>query len=300
MKTQKVQKEKSPPVHKDTPEKTSVATQSLSDSSNGIQEKKTESPQKSKAPMQFSGFTKPTTDFTKSLAAEIVKNLVAIGRFTRPPVKEVPLPEDLETLGERPTFVDTSVLIDGRILPLVNSGFYAGSLIVPKFVLVELQHIADSADPVRRTKGRRGLEIVEKLQKQKTNPDTTIVVTSVDPLDIQEVDHKLVSLAKSYHASLMTVDFNLAKLARVQGVRILNLGDLSQALKLMSVPGEEVLVKITHEGKERAQGVGYLSDGTMIVVDDARNLVGVEIQAVITKIHQTPAGQLLFARLKTS
>lgn len=256
-------------------------------------------PQKVKRkPMQFPDFTKPTTDFTKTLAAEIVKNLVAIGRFTRPTFKEVPLPQDLASLGERPTFVDTSVLIDGRILPLVNSGFFAGSLIVPKFVLTELQHIADSSDPVRRTKGRRGLDIVEKLQKQKVNPDVSIVITSVDPKETGEVDHKLIDLSKSYHASLMTVDFNLAKLARVQGVRVLNLGDLSQALKLMSVPGEELVVKITHEGKERQQGVGYLPDGTMVVVDDAKTLVGSEITAILTKVHQTPAGQLLFARLK--
>jgi uncharacterized protein YacL len=248
-------------------------------------------------PVSFESLTKPTAEFTRTLAAEIVKNLVSIGRFSKAADKEVVITNATESLGHRPVFIDTSVLIDGRILPVVNSGFYCGTLLVPKFVLTELQHIADSSDPVRRTKGRRGLEVVEKLQKQKVNTDVKLIIVSDDPQSTIEVDHKLVELAKHHDAALMTVDFNLAKLARVQHVRVFNLGDLSQALKVLAVPGEEFVVKITHEGKERQQGVGYLTDGTMVVVDDAKTLVNSDVPVIITKIHQTPAGQLLFARI---
>lgn len=241
------------------------------------------------------------TGFTKALAREIVRNLTNLGELTTKPFRRSPkveTPESRETIGQYPMVVDTSVLIDGRILPIVNSGFVVGTLVIPQVVLGEVQHIADSADPVRRAKGRRGLEVAGKLKGQKTNPAVTVKVVNEDVPQSSEVDHKLVTLAKRWDAKLVTVDFNLAQYARAQGVKVLNVNDLAQALKMAIVPGEELTIKITHEGKEREQGVGYLSDGTMIVVDQARSLLGQEIAVVITKIHQTPAGQLFFGRLK--
>lgn len=243
----------------------------------------------------------PSTEFTRALAREIVKNLTTIGQFTTRPFRREPRVEKAPnkgTIGEHPMVVDTSVLIDGRILPIVSSGFIVGTLVIPRVVLGEVQHIADSADPVRRAKGRRGLEVVGKLKGQKTNPAVNVKVVDDDVDGTAEVDHKLVALARMWSAKLVTVDFNLAGVARAQGVKVLNINDLAQALKMAIVPGEELTIKITHEGKEREQGVGYLSDGTMIVVDRARGLVGTDVAVVVTKIHQTPAGQLFFARLR--
>lgn len=242
--------------------------------------------------------TKPTAAFTQALAREIVKNLNALGEITsRPFHRNVPA-DTKETIGEHPTLVDTSVLIDGRILQVVNSGFLSGTLIIPNFVLTEVQHIADDSDPLRRAKGRRALDVIAKLRGQRVNPWAKFKIVSDDPVDVKEVDSKLVALAKRWEGVLLTVDFNLAHVARVQGVRVLNVNDLAQAMKVALVAGEDFSIKITHEGREREQGVGYLADGTMVVVENAKDRVGQEIQVVITKIHQTPAGQLFFARLK--
>ncbi|MEK7544217.1 MAG: PIN domain-containing protein [Patescibacteria group bacterium] len=241
------------------------------------------------------------TGFTKALAREIVRNLSNLGQITTKPFRRSPKVETLEsreTIGEYPMVVDTSVLIDGRILPMVNSGFIVGTLVIPQVVLGEVQHIADSPDSVRRAKGRRGLEVAGKLKGQKANPLIHVKVVHDDVPEEREVDHKLAALAKRWDAKLVTVDFNLAQYARAQGIKILNINDLAQALKMAIVPGEELTLKITHEGREREQGVGYLSDGTMIVIDQARSLVGQDAVVVITKIHQTPAGQLFFGRLK--
>lgn len=251
----------------------------------------------------------PNPAFTQALAREIVKNLVAIGQFTARPFSrerdqkeaDIKPPE----LGENPILVDTSILIDGRILPIVNSGFLTGTLIIPQFVLGEVQHVADSEDSLRRAKGRRGLEIVGKLRWQRANALCKVTFISDDIPDIKEVDQKLVALARKWHnlpngrhIRLMTVDFNLAHLARAQGIAVLSVHDMAQALKLTLVPGEELTIKIAHVGKEREQGVGYLGDGTMIVVDGAKGKVSSDVVVVITKIHQTPAGQLFFAKLK--
>lgn len=244
-------------------------------------------------------FTKPTADFTQALAREIVKNLTNIGQITTRPFRR---PEangkKPSVVGEQPVLLDTSVLIDGRILPIVNSGFLAGTLVVPQFVLGEVQHIADSSDSLRRAKGRRGLEIVEKLKGQKTNSFVKCKVVSDDIPEQAEVDHKLVYLAKRWRGRLLTIDYNLASLARSHGVKVLNVMDLAQALKVSVVPGQDLQMKITHEGKEREQGVGYLDDGTMIVVDNAKHLLDQTVTVIITKVHHTPAGQLFFARLR--
>ena len=246
---------------------------------------------------------KPPAEFTRALAAEIVKNLTNIGRFTTRPFIRRPAKSAVkeEALGEYPILVDTSVLIDGRILAIANSGFLSGTFIIPQFILGELQHIADSEDALRRAKGRRGLDVVNKLKTQKVNPLLHMKIVSADPMEIKEVDAKLVHLAKRWSSQktrLLTVDFNLAHVARAQGVKILNVNDIAQALKVSLMPGEEFTVKITHEGKERAQGVGYLPDGTMVVVDSARVRVGQDVLVIVIKVHQTPAGQLFFARIK--
>lgn len=243
--------------------------------------------------------TKPTTDFTQALAREIVKNLTNIGQITTRPFRRPPSNgKKPSVVGEQPILLDTSVLIDGRILPIVNSGFLAGTLVVPQFVLGEVQHIADSSDSLRRAKGRRGLEVVEKLKGQKTNTLVKCKVVSDDIPEQAEVDHKLVYLAKRWKGRLLTVDYNLASLARSHDVKVLNVMDLAQALKVAVVPGQDLQMKITHEGKEREQGVGYLPDGTMIVVDNAKHLIDQTVTVIITKVHHTPAGQLFFARLK--
>lgn len=252
---------------------------------------------------------KPSSGFTKALAAEIVKGLTSFrfapSWFRHDTADTASTPEKPPDFGENPILVDTSALIDGRVLPIVNSGFLSGTLLIPQFVLGEVQHIADSSDSLRRSKGRRGLDVIGKLKWQKVNKLVKIRVIDDDPLLVKEVDHKLVALAKKWktipggeHIRLLTVDFNLAQIARAQGVSILNVFDLAQALKLSLMPGEELTIKITHEGKEREQGVGYMGDGTMVVVDDAKDKIGSELSVVVTKIHQTPAGQLFFARLK--
>lgn len=239
-------------------------------------------------------------EFARMVAFEVVRSLSTIGKM-RPFSRDV----DLEDFKEIPTpegnnlmLVDTSVLVDGRLLPIVNSNFLAGTLLIPEFVLGELQHIADSSDSLRRAKGRRGLEVVMKLKAQKANEQVKTRTIKDDVEDVKEVDHKLLGLAKFWKAKLMTVDFNLAQLARAHGVKVMNVNDLTQALKLSIIPGEELMIKITHEGKEREQGVGYLADGTMVIVDSAKDKVGMDVSVIVSKVHQTAAGQLFFGRLK--
>ena len=242
-----------------------------------------------------------TPAFTKALAREIVKNLAAFGRLTVKPFQREPKPLPPKTeekpSGEFPILVDTSVLIDGRITPIVNSGFFSGTLVILQFVLGELQHIADSDDSLRRAKGRRGLDVVNTLRRQRANPRVKTIISSSDSQE-KEVDQKLVRLGKIWSTPILTVDFNLAQVARANGVRVMNINDLAQALKLALIPGEELTVKITHPGRERMQGVGYLTDGTMVIVEDTKERVGQEVVAVITKVHQSPGGQLFFARIK--
>lgn len=259
-----------------------------------------EKPQATKGRQAFEMLAKPTTAFTQALAREIVKNLTTIGQITTGPFRRSfeKRKKIQASFGDHPVLIDTSVLIDGRILPIVNSGFMGGTLVVPEFVLRELQHIADDPDTLRRAKGRRGLDVVGKLKGQKVNQLVSMRIIKEEEEDIKEVDYKLTSLAKRREARLLTVDFNLAQLARAQGIKVLNVNDLAQAIKIALVPGEDLIIKITHEGKEREQGVGYLTDGTMVIVDNARDKVGMDVDVVVTKVHQTPAGQLFFARLK--
>ncbi|HKL76150.1 MAG TPA: PIN/TRAM domain-containing protein [Halanaerobiales bacterium] len=193
--------------------------------------------------------------------------------------------------------LDTSVIIDGRIAEICKTGFIEGTLIIPEFVLEELRHIADSSDVLKRNRGRRGLDILKQLQK-----DSNIGVEIVDKdfEEIPEVDSKLVKLAKIMNARVVTNDYNLNKVAELQGVFVLNINELANAVKPVVLPGEEMDVKVIKEGKEDGQGVGYLDDGTMIVVDDGINHMGEKISVLVTSILQTAAGRMIFAKPKAS
>lgn len=190
--------------------------------------------------------------------------------------------------------VDTSVIIDGRIADICASGFIEGTLMVPRFVLQELQHIADSSEVLRRAKGRRGLDILKQLQDPESKVRLQIIEDN--PADVKEVDGKLVKLAVKYKAKVLTNDFNLNKVAQIEGVQVLNINDLANALKPSVLPDELMQVKIIKEGKEANQGVGYLDDGTMIVVDGGRSYLGRQVSVVVTSVLQTAAGRMIFTR----
>jgi uncharacterized protein YacL len=192
------------------------------------------------------------------------------------------------------TVLDTSVIIDGRIQDIFKTKFVQGKLIIPKFVLKELQQIADSTDSTKRQRGRRGLEILHALQKEMGQD---IMLHEEDFSETQEVDAKLVKLAKLLEAKVLTVDFNLNRVATLQGVKVLNINELANALKPVVFPGEEMRVKLLKEGKEHNQAIGYLDDGTMIVVEDSRRLIGQEVKVVVTSVLQTQAGRMIFAKI---
>ncbi len=193
--------------------------------------------------------------------------------------------------------VDTSILIDGRIADICKSGFLEGTLLVPRFVLKELQNIADSTDVLRRAKGRRGLDVLKALQD--TQMDCQIEIIEENPKDVREVDAKLVKLAKKYHAPILTTDFNLNKVAQIEGVRVLNINDLANALKPILLPDEQMEIKVIKEGKETGQGIGYLDDGTMVVIDGGKPYLGHTINVVVTSILQTSAGRMIFTRFQS-
>jgi len=196
---------------------------------------------------------------------------------------------------EHAKIIDTSVIIDGRIVDVCEAGFIEGTFIIPQFILQELQHIADSADSMRRARGRRGLDILHKIQKMS---DITVKIIDEDFPKIKEVDAKLVALARLLGAKIITNEFNLNKVAELQGVTVLNLNELANALKPVVLPGETMNIFIVKEGKEFNQGVGYLDDGTMVVVDNARRLINQQMDVVVTSVLQTTAGRMIFAKLK--
>lgn len=199
--------------------------------------------------------------------------------------------------GSALSILDTSVIIDGRIADIVETGFISGVLIIPEFVLQELQHIADSPDPTRRVRGRRGLDIIKRLQQEK------LVEVKIDRQDFEnlnEVDAKLVALALRLNAKVVTNDYNLSKVAEVQGIRILNINQLANALKPVVLPGEVLRLQILKEGKEQGQGIAYLEDGTMVVVENASRYLGKEVEVSVTSILQTTAGRLIFTTLRDS
>ncbi|MDQ2885878.1 MAG: PIN domain nuclease [Chloroflexota bacterium] len=188
--------------------------------------------------------------------------------------------------------LDTSTIIDGRIADISQTGFIFGTLVVPRFVLNELQRIADSADTMRRNRGRRGLEILNRLQKDATVP---IEIIDADIEGIADVDGKLVKMARNLHCSIITNDFNLNRVAELQGVKVLNINELANAIKPVLLPGEDLHIKIMQDGKELGQGVGYLDDGTMIVVENGRQFMNMTIEVTVTRVLQTVAGRMIFA-----
>lgn len=195
----------------------------------------------------------------------------------------------------RPKILDTSVIIDGRIFDICATGILEGALIVPDFVLQELRHIADSSDALKRNRGRRGLDILNRMQKELEQP---VRVEEKDYEDVPEVDMKLLRLAQELSGVVVTNDYNLNKVASVQNVPVFNINDLANAIKPVVLPGEEIRLFIVKEGKEAGQGVGYLDDGTMIVVDGGKRCIGMEIDTVVTSVLQTAAGRMIFAKIK--
>lgn len=191
--------------------------------------------------------------------------------------------------------LDTSVIIDGRIADVAEAGFIEGDMIIPHFIIKELQYIADSGEAIKRVRGRRGLDVLKKMQNEI--PDVVVKVTDHDFPDIREADLKLVELAKKLKGVIITNDFNLNKVADLQNVKVLNLNELSNALKPVVLPGELLKIQLIKEGKEQRQAIGYLDDGTMVVVDDAVSYIGREIDVTVTSVLQTPTGRMIFAKI---
>jgi uncharacterized protein YacL len=198
---------------------------------------------------------------------------------------------------EQTVLLDTSVIIDGRIADVAATGFLQSTLLVPRFVLNELQYIADSSEPIRHQRGRRGLEVLNRLRKDSRTP---LRITDLDVEEIHSTDEKLVVLAKQLHCPILTNDYNLNRVAELQGVIVLNLNDLANAIRVIFLPGESLPVYLIQEGKEPGQGVGYLEDGTMVVVDEGRKFIDRTVSVVVTKVLQTSAGRMIFARIDST
>ena len=205
-------------------------------------------------------------------------------------------PENIATSsknGDNAKVLDTSAIIDGRIYDVCISKFLEGKLVVPVFVIEELQHIADSSDNLRRNKGRRGLELLSKMQK---HPSIKIDIMEANIPEEKEVDMKLIRLCKQLSASIITNDYNLNKVAELQGIKVLNINELTNAVKVVVYPGETMHIHVLKEGKELGQGVGYLEDGTMVVVEDAQEDIGCSLEVLVTSVFQTAAGRMIFSR----
>lgn len=214
-------------------------------------------------------------------------------RFPRPnfPFSH-PTPQVGSIALTKPLILDTSSIIDGRILDIARTGFVAGLILIPGFVLTELQQVADSSDDLKRQRARRGFEVIEELKKLKS---IKVEIWDKDQSG-KGVDEKLISLGKSLHAKIATSDFNLNKVASVSGVAVLNVNELANALKTIALPGEALKIKIMHLGKDPSQGIGYLDDGTMVVVESGADLIGQTAEVKVTKALQIPAGRMIFAR----
>ncbi len=221
--------------------------------------------------------------FSRVAARKHVDILRMVGIRSRSPAANVPT-----------RLVDTSAIIDGRLVDVMKTRFLSGAIVVPDFVLDELQRVADSTDVLKRARGRRGLEIVEEL---KSSANGGFSVKAADYPDVEGVDAKLVRMAQDVGGSIVTTDYNLNKVAQIQGVEVLNVNELANALKPAVLPGEELRVKVIREGREYDQGVGYLQDGTMIVVEGGRSAVGTEIAVEVTSVLQSPSGKMIFTKL---
>jgi uncharacterized protein YacL len=202
-----------------------------------------------------------------------------------------------ETAEQRRVLVDTSAIIDGRIAQVAQTGFLDGTLLVPSFVLNELQMLADSADELRRGRGKRGLEILNGMRKQGA---ITVEVVNVEVPSAQQVDDKLIVLARQYRCPIVTNDHNLGRVAELQGVQVLNLNQLADAIRPPIIPGQDISVRVRDVGREREQGISFLDDGTMVVIEDARKLVGRDVDITVTRVFQTQTGRIVFAQLSGS
>lgn len=244
----------------------------------------------------------PFGQFLPILAAAIFGYMGVAGMLARQPdfvhlfqQRQGAAPGQPEHGAPRSMLLDTSTIIDGRILAVSHTGFLDGELLVPRFVLEEVQHIADSSDVLRRNRGRRGLEVLKQLQKESPLP---VQVIEAEVPEGYGVDTSLVRLARERHYAIVTNDYNLNRVAELQGVRVLNINELASAIRPSVLPGEELLVHVVQEGKEVGQGVAYLDDGTMVVVDQGRKAVGSERRVVVTRVLQTMAGRMIFAALR--
>jgi uncharacterized protein YacL len=226
-------------------------------------------------------------NFVKLLARELLAQIP----FPRRGRSE---PEENNKSFANPIILDTSAIIDGRIVEIAKTGFLDGTLVVPNFILGELQHIADSPDPLRRNRGRRGFEVIEELKK--IGDGVRVEVTRTDFPLVKKADDKLVNLGRKLKAKVMTTDYNLNKVARITGIQILNVNELANSIKTVLLPGELITVKVMQEGKEREQGVGYLPDGTMIVVENGASLIGQTVESEVERVFQTVAGRMIFVK----
>jgi len=226
---------------------------------------------------------------TVAKRADLITAAEALGIFRRPEAEG----QSRDAAGEPHIVVDTSAIIDGRIAEITESGFIYGTLVIPRFVLDELQHIADSSDTLRRNRGRRGLEILGRMQKDSTTP---VEIADLTYPDIPEVDGKLIALAKARSRAILTNDFNLNRVAELQGIRVMNINSLANAVKPAVLPGEDLRVRVIQEGKEAGQGVGFLDDGTMIVVEGGARFIDKDLDVAVTRVLQTVAGRMIFAQ----
>lgn len=217
-----------------------------------------------------------------------------LARSNKPARSKTPKADALISQAPQ-VLVDTSAIIDGRIADIIKTGFVPGKLLVPRFVLAELQNIADSDDAMRRGRGRRGLEMLNLMRQ---DPNVELDIIEENPEDVKEVDHKLVYLAKKFNTNILTTDYNLNRVATIDTVKVLNVNELANAIRPVVLPGEELVVKVVQPGKEKNQGVGYLADGTMIVVENGDKLMGKEVTTEVTRIFQTVAGKMIFAAEK--
>ncbi len=229
------------------------------------------------------------------LTVALVRPDMLLGFRERFTTKDTPVPPSPVAAPptHAPVLLDTSVIIDGRIADICRTGFVQGELVVPLFVLNELQHVADSADTLRRNRGRRGLEVLRQLQEDSPVP---VRIIDDDVAAIREVDDKLIALAKDMGASILTNDYNLNRVAELQAIPILNVNELANAVKTVLLPGESFTIHVLQEGKEYNQGVGYLDDGTMVVVEEGAGFIGSTIDVIVSKVLQTAAGRMIFAR----
>jgi uncharacterized protein YacL len=235
-------------------------------------------------------------NFIKNIIGDTLQDFYS--RVTVDSPKNSKVKERKVTTPTNSMVLDTSAIIDGRIYEVCKTGFLYGSIIVPQFVISELRYLADSPDTLKRSRARRGLDLLNEMKKFKMNKDgVAIKVVSNDYEKVKKVDDKLLKVSKSLKASLITTDYNLNKNATAQGLKVLNINELVNSVKIQALPGENMSVKIVQEGKEKEQGVGYLDDGTMVVVEKGGSLVGETVQTQVSRIIQTNAGKMIFTQI---